>query len=144
MSADMGGSVVYLANRTRNAKGKESIMAQKEGKCGTATISYDEKCTWICMCAPGQACIWQVVCPDGNGGTTTEGTGLENGHSSHPTVNVAGILELVAFALSKVWHRSVKCPSELAKKKVKRTLRGSQEEVARALGLQLGAKGRRS
>jgi hypothetical protein len=23
-------------------------MAQKEGKCGTATISYDEACTWIC------------------------------------------------------------------------------------------------
>ena len=39
-----------------------------------------------------------------------------------------------------MWKRRVTVPSKLAKEKVKRTLSGSDEEIAEALGLQLGAK----
>jgi hypothetical protein len=39
-----------------------------------------------------------------------------------------------------MWKRRVTVPSKLAKKKVKRTLSGSEEEMAHALGLHLGAK----
>ena len=104
----------------------EEGVAQKEGKCGTATISYDEACTWICACAPKQPCVWSVTCPKNGGETTTSGEGLEiNGHT-HPTVTIDGNLKVVAAFLSKRWDRPVSVPSKLARKRVQRTLSGTQ------------------
>jgi hypothetical protein len=113
-------------------------MAQNTGKCGSATISYNDKCTFICV-QDTTGNHWQVVCPNGNGKTTTtSGEGREI--SSNPSVFVDGILGFAVVGLSKVWGRPVSVSKELAKKRVKRTLSGSQEEIARTLGLQLGAK----
>jgi hypothetical protein len=115
-------------------------MAQKEGKCGTATVKYDERCSWSCMCDPKQACQWEVACPDGKGGfTSTTGTGRVNGHVSHPTVTVDGNLAALAAFLSKMWDRPVSAPSKVARERVERTVSGSQEEIVHALGLQLRA-----
>jgi hypothetical protein len=116
-------------------------MAQKEGKCGTATVKYHETCSWFCTCAPKLPCHWEVECPDGEGGwTTTSGTGRVNGHVSHPTVTVDGNLAALAAFLSKMWDRPVSAPSEVARERVERTVSGSQEEIVHALGLQLRAK----
>jgi hypothetical protein len=115
-------------------------MAQKEGKCGTATISYDESCTWACVCAPNQPCVWSVTCPKNGGETTTSGEGHEIGGHAFPTVTIDGDLKVVAAFLSKTWDRPISVPSKLARKRVERTLSGSQEEIAHALGHQLGAK----
>jgi hypothetical protein len=112
-------------------------MAQREGKCGKATISYDERCTFVCAQGP-TGNFWQVACPDNGGTTTTSGEGHEI--STHPSVFVDGVLGFAVLGLSKAWDRPVKCPPELAKKRVKRTLSGSQEEIASTLGLQLGVK----
>src|SRR5262245_4426214 len=117
---------------------RETIMAQKEGKCGKATVSYDETCTFVCDQSP-RGNDWAVICPKSDGGTTiTSGTGHEI--SSVPSVHIDGILGLAVLALSKAWGRPVSVPKEQAKKRVKRTLSGSQEEIGRALGLRLGAK----
>src|SRR5262249_52147355 len=108
-----------------------------EGKCGKATISYDEDCTFVCV-QDKTGNNWQVVCPKNGKTSTTSGEGHEI--SSHPSVFVDGILGFAVLALSKVWDRPVSVPKELAKKRVKRTLSGSQEEIAGALGLKLVAK----
>src|SRR5215475_79116 len=115
-------------------------MAQKEGICGTAKISYDESCSWTCMCAPKQPCVWSVSCPKYGGETTTSGEGHVTVQTSHPILTIDGNLKVVAAFLSKVWDRPVSVPSELARKRVERTLSGSQEEIVHALGLQLGLK----
>jgi len=122
---------------TEVPKGKVSVMAQNQGKCGAATINYDENCTFICV-QDKTGNHWQVVCPSNGGTFTTSGEGHEI--SSHPSVFVDGILGFAVLALSRVWGRPVTVPKELAKKRVKRTLSGSQEEIAGTLGLQLGAK----
>ena len=76
-----------------------------------------------------------------NGGeTTTSGEGHEIGGHAFPTVTIDGDLKVVAAFLSKRWDRPVSVPSKLARKRVQRTLSGSQEEIAHALGHQLGAK----
>jgi hypothetical protein len=69
--------------------------------------------------------------------TVTSGTGHEISSSS---VHIDGILGFAVLALSKAWGRPVSVPKEQAKKRIKRTLSGSQEEIAQALGLRLGAK----
>ena len=80
-----------------------------------------------------------VVCPKAGGGiTVTSGSGREI--STVPSVHIDGILGFAVVALSKAWGRPVSVPKEQAKKRIKRTLSGSQEEIAQALGLRLGAK----
>jgi hypothetical protein len=113
-------------------------------KCGGTNIDYDEKlCTYTCMCAPNQACVWSVTCP-GPGGkdVTTSGTGLvSTPEGGRPTVVVAGNLAVVAMTLAKVWRRRIDVPSKLRKVRVRRrTLKGTPEEIANALGFALAAK----
>ena len=120
-------------------------------KCGTNNVTYDEKqCTYTCYCQPGgcygtQSCSWAVSCPDGKGGwTTVSGTGRVEGNLSDPKVTVAGTLEGLAINLSKMWGRRISAAKVgRTKKRIKRTLSGSKEEIARALGLELMRKPRR-
>lgn len=113
-------------------------------KCGGTNIDYDEKlCTYTCACVPNQACVWSVTCP-GPGGKdiTTSGTGLViTPEGGRPTVVVAGNLAVVAMTLAKVWRRRIDVPSKLRKARVRRrTLKGTPEEIANALGFALGPK----
>jgi hypothetical protein len=112
-------------------------------KCGTNNVTYDEKqCTYTCYCQPGgcygtQSCSWAVSCPDGKGGwTTVSGTGRVEGNLSDPKVTVAGTLEGLAINLSKMWGRRISAAKVgRTKKRIKRTLSGSKEEIARALSV---------
>ena len=110
-------------------------MATKTGRCGTATIKYDEQCNWICTCWKG--CNWNTACPDGHGGLLiTSGTGDTNGHThTRPTLTVDGSLAAIAAFLTTKWGRPVVVPPNLANARVERTVEGSEEEMARALGL---------
>ncbi|MGZ5475713.1 MAG: hypothetical protein ACXW29_04630 [Thermoanaerobaculia bacterium] len=83
-----------------------------------------------------------MSCPDGHGGTLdTSGTGLVSTPPKHPSVKISGELAVCAKALGKLWKRAVIVPSNLRNKKVRaRTLKGTREEIAEALGLQLGPK----
>jgi hypothetical protein len=114
-------------------------MAQKEGKCGTATISYDENCSWVCMCAPRQPCVWSVTCPKNGGETTTSGEGRTI-QVTVPTLTIDGNLKAVAAFLSKTWGRPVSVPPNLATQRVQRTVSGSQEQITVDLGIHLGPK----
>ena len=112
-------------------------------KCGGTNIDYDEKlCTYTCACVPNQACVWSVTCP-GPGGkdVTTSGTGLVSSPEGQPTVVIAGNLAVAAVSLAKVWRRQIDVPTKLRRVRIrKRTLRGTPEEIASALGFSLGAK----
>jgi hypothetical protein len=117
------------------------------GICGTATISYDSDCDWVCTCSKGK-CTWFVQCPRVGGGTnTTSGTGLvRNGSSGdhRPKVTVRGSVEGCAAALEKSWKRKVTVPKDMHGQRFrKRTVTGTPEEVAKALGLTLAPKRRR-
>ena len=112
-------------------------------KCGATTIDYDEKhCSYTCGCVPNQGCIWGVTCP-GPGGTeiTTSGTGRPHTPVGQPTVVVSGNLAAIAKNLERIWGRRVIVPARLQRKRVRRrTLKGTREEIAQALGFSLGAK----
>jgi hypothetical protein len=59
----------------------------------------------------------------------------------HPHVTVAGNLEAIAMALEKAWNRRVTVPEKLRGRIIrKRMLKGTPEEIANALGLELGSK----
>jgi hypothetical protein len=109
-------------------------MTETSQTCGKAKITYDSHCTWTCVCIPGQACTWTVACAD----STTSGTGFGDGGHSKPSVSAVGNLSLVAEVLAKAWQRPVNVPPKLAHKSVELTVTGTQEEIARALGLHLG------
>jgi hypothetical protein len=60
-----------------------------------------------------------------------------------PTVEISGNLAAVAKNLEKIWRRRVVVPERLRGKRVRRRmLKGTSEEIARALGFSLGAKRR--
>jgi hypothetical protein len=113
-------------------------MAEKSQTCGKSTITFDERCTWTCNCFPKEPCQWSVICPGADGKTTTHGTGFDDGGHSKPSVTAVGNLSLVAEVLMKAWQRPVNVPPKLADKRVELTVTGTQEEIARALGLHLG------
>jgi hypothetical protein len=113
-------------------------------KCGKTEIDYDAAlCTYTCLCSPGQACVWSVTCP-GPGGKdiTTSGTGLVvSPPTADPSVVVSGNLAIAAKALARGWRRRVAVPARLQGVRVRRrTLKGTPDEIAEALGFSLGAK----
>jgi hypothetical protein len=119
-------------------------VAQYTGQCGTAIVSYDERCVFTCvhfLSKPGSPYQWVVSCPDGDDDwTETTGSGRgeappKPGHEAGVTVN--GALRAIAFVLAKEWDRPVICPPDLGDKIVNGTFEGSPEEIARALGLGL-------
>ncbi|MFZ1136839.1 MAG: hypothetical protein WAN69_17965 [Candidatus Korobacteraceae bacterium] len=109
--------------------------------CGKTTINYDESCSYSCV-YNGVGFKWSVSCSDGKGGsTTTSGTGIVKHPPKIPSATIAGDLEVCAKMLSSVWKRPVIVPVSLRGTRVrKRTVRGTKEEIAEALGLQLGAR----
>ena len=113
-------------------------------KCGSTTIDYPPDCAYYCSCTPGGGCSWVVECPNGS---TYGGTGLTSPNPpKHPQVAIAGKLGLCAKILEKKWKRPVIVPKGLRHRMIrKRTFRGTREQIAEALGLQLGpsARGRR-
>ena len=117
-------------------------MATIKQTCGKTTITFDERCGYSCNCNPTTGCSWIVGCPDGQGGLTyTSGTGLVVTPPTHPVVTVAGSLQTCAKILQKLWRRPVIVPVDLRKKTIrKRTLKGTPEEMAHALGLKLGPR----
>jgi hypothetical protein len=118
-------------------------MAEKVEKCGTKTIRYPSECTYSCVCPGGSGpCAWTVIC----NGTVFTGTGLiqgGSGGSKHPHVTLAGDLVACAKALQRAWSRRVTVPANLRRARIRRrTLRGTPEQIADALGLQLGPRTR--
>jgi hypothetical protein len=111
--------------------------------CGKTQINYDERCSYSCVYTAGFK--WTVSCPDGKGGyTTTSGTGIVKHPPKIPTATIAGDLEVCAKMLSNVWKRPVIVPVSLRGTRVrKRTVKGTREEIALALGLQLGPRGKK-
>ena len=117
-------------------------MAKVEATCGKTPVVYDSRCSYSCSCLPNAGCKWTVSCPDGAGGTfDTTGTGLTAAPPRRPSVTVAGDLETCAKMLEKVWKRRVVVPVNLRNKRIRRrTLTGTSEEMAHALGLELGPR----
>jgi hypothetical protein len=109
------------------------------GKCGKTTVEYDSaKCSFSCKCTPGSGCTWSVTCGD----VKVSGTGLVAQPPSSPSVTIAGgTLAMCAKNLEGFWNRRVIVPPQLRTRRVRRrTLSGSPEEIAEALGLRLGPK----
>jgi hypothetical protein len=77
-----------------------------------------------------------VTCGD----NTVSGTGLVKTPHREGSVTVAGgNLAMCAKNLERLWNRRVIVPVRLRTQKVrKRRLKGSAEDIAKALGLQLG------
>jgi hypothetical protein len=117
-------------------------VAQVTQTCGKTTVTYDKRCSYSCSCLPGAGCHWTVSCPDGSGGSIdTSGTGLTAQPPRYPSVTIVGNLEACARMLAKAWKRPVTVPPGLRGKTIRlRTLKGTPEEVAEALGLQLGSR----
>ena len=107
--------------------------------CGSTTVEVDERCAWTCGCIPNQGCHWTVSCPDGKGGWIyTNGTGLVATPPKHPTFTVVGNLAGIAHSLSRLWKRPVTVPEGSSHHRIERSLKGTPEEIAHALGLKLG------
>lgn len=111
-------------------------------QCGKTQVNYDsDKCSYKCTKWPGGSFTWYVTCP---GGIHVSGTGLQvgGGHKGLPEgMEVAGKLQMLAKDLENEWKRPVKVPSKLRGKVLRRrTVKGTPEEIAKALGLTLGAK----
>jgi hypothetical protein len=112
-------------------------MVENVEKCGSVTIRYPSECFYSCICG-SWGCMWEVKC----NGTVFEGTGFTPPKPpKHPHVTLVGDLVACAEALQKAWKRRVIVPKELRGQKIqKRTIRGTPEEIADALGLSLGSK----
>lgn len=119
-------------------------MAEKVQTCGSKTIRYPSSCSYSCVCPAGNSpCTWRVNC----GGTIFTGSGLvaPGGSSRPPHASVEGAIGEIATMLSRAWQRRVTVPPKLRGKKIrKRTLKGTPEEIAASLGLQLGARIKRT
>jgi hypothetical protein len=115
-------------------------MTEKKQTCGSRPIRYPSECTYSCVCPAGSdVCTWTVTCGD----WTTSGTGLTaSGHSSKPPhVTLDGNISVFAKTLQELWRRRVIVPASLRNRKIRaRTLKGTPEQIADALGLQLGPK----
>lgn len=120
-------------------------MADQRQVCGTTPITYPSECTYVCVCTPSHGCNWAVKCGDwttGGAGLTLDG-GREEPHEPH--VAIHGSLAVAAELLEKGWKRKVTVPEALRDKviKRKRTIKGTPEQIAKALGLELVPKGKR-
>jgi hypothetical protein len=127
----------------RSSAAKEDKVARRQGKCGGATVDYDDAvCAFQCkQIGPGYKPEWSLVCPDGKGGwTTVTGTGLVvDEPPTEDTVVVAGNLLAIAEVLRQLWERPFTVPAGQEGKIVRRrALTGSPEKMAKALGLELG------
>ena len=115
-------------------------MADKRQVCGSKPITYPENCSYSCVCPAGTGpCTWTVNCQ----GTIFTGTGLvaEGGSPHPPHATLEGSIAECAEMLQYVWQRRVIVPPNVRGRRVrKRTLRGTPEQIAVALGLQLGPK----
>ena len=114
-------------------------MAEKVEKCGSKTIRYPSECTYSCVCPGGSGpCAWTVIC----NGTVFTGTGLTAPSvPKHPHVTLAGDIAVCAKILQQAWSRRVIVPANLRRAKIRRrTFRGTPEQIAEALGLQLGPR----
>jgi len=80
--------------------------------------------------------MWGVKCGD----YITEGTDRDQKPPRHPHLKAVGKLEACAILLERLWKRRVIVPKELRGKIVKRTFRGTPEQIAEALGVKLGPK----
>jgi hypothetical protein len=113
-------------------------MAEKVQTCGSKTIRYPSSCSYSCVCPAGNTpCTWRVNC----GGTIFTGSGLTSTGQpgTPPHASVEGTLGDIANMLAKAWQRRVTVPPRMRGQKIrKRTLKGSPEEIAAALGLRLG------
>jgi hypothetical protein len=118
-------------------------MVENVEKCGSVTIRYPSECAYTCWCG-SYGCRWQVKCD----GTVFNGEGFTPPKPpKHPHVTLAGDLVACAEALQKAWGRRVIVPKELRGRTIrKRAIRGTPEDIAHALGLELGSrlKGSRS
>ena len=118
-------------------------MAQKTQTCGKTKVTYDDdKCEYVCICS--KSCTWEVNC---QGGITVSGTGLVRngtGNGSRPgfSVQVNATLGVIAKALERTWRRPVVAPRDVRDKRVARRVKGTPEEIAKALGLELGKRQR--
>ena len=118
-------------------------MAEKVQKCGSKTIRYPSECSYSCYCPAGNSpCTWRVNC----GGTIFTGTGLvatgQPGKPPHATVD--GAIGDIATMLARAWQRRVIVPPTIRGRKIrKRSLKGTPEQIAAALGLQLGPRTKR-
>jgi hypothetical protein len=126
-------------------------MAEKTQKCGSKTIRYPGECTYSCVCPGGNGpCTWTVTCGDGppfSGTGLTLSQGENGGYPKGPQVTLDGKLSVLSKMLQETWKRRVIVPANLRNRTIrKRTLRGTPEQIADALGLKLGpkvAKGKR-
>jgi hypothetical protein len=117
-------------------------MAKPDNKatCGKITITYPGDCSYVCYCTPESGCNWSVTCGD----WTTGGKGLAAERPRQPHVTVAGKLGACAKILEQRWKRRVIVPTKLRRRTIrKRTFRGTPEQIAQALGLELGPKRKR-
>jgi hypothetical protein len=111
-------------------------MADKKQTCGTTPITFPGECTYVCVCTPQGGCHWSVTCGD----WTTSGVGLTTEPPRDPHVTIVGDLEVGAKILQKRWKRRVIVPRDLRGKTMRiRTLTGTPEQIAQALGLRLGS-----
>ena len=112
-------------------------MVENVEKCGSVTIRYPSECSYSCICA-AYGCRWEVKCD----GTVFTGEGfIPPKPPKHPHVTVAGQVGAFAEALQKAWKRRVIVPKQLRGRRIrKRTIRGTPEEIAHALGLKLGSR----
>jgi hypothetical protein len=111
-------------------------MADKRQVCGTVPITYPSDCTYICICTPSGGCHWSVTCGD----WTTGGKGLTAEPPRQASVTIDGKLDVAARILEKTWKRRLIVPAKLRRGKIRtRTFKGTPEEIAQALGLQLAS-----
>ena len=110
----------------------------KKQTCGTKTITYPSDCSYSCVCPAGSSpCTWTVTCGD----TVFTGTGLTAQGHPNPQVTLEGNISVLSKTLQETWKRRVIVPANLRNRSIrKRTLKGTPEQIANALGLQLGPK----
>ena len=116
-------------------------MASKTQTCGKTEVTYDDnKCGYVCVC--NKKCTWEVNC---EGGITISGTGLtinESDNGSRPpfSVHADATLATIAKVLEMKWRRPVVAPRDVRAKRVVRRVKGTPEEITKALGLRLGKR----
>jgi hypothetical protein len=114
-------------------------MGRVTTTCGITSVTYEDICAYTCSCIPRKGCHWDVSCPNATGGfTTTSGSGHVETPPRFPTTTVSGPLGAIAHNLELQWERPVTVPPGLGEKIIPlKTIEGSHEEVAGALGLKV-------